>query len=187
MTEGADAPGEAAGPAAAAGVPSRAAASPYSTGGGGVTLERRVAARYLALLLTGEGAPELEDGRAIEVAFQQAPQVPVDDLVILAARPDEMEPSLELAVGVRRAPNIVPSDEATQKLVVEYVRALLAAPADGREHRLAPRCCRPAGPCRGGRRTGRTGQRSDGRPGLLHLGPDAREVQAGPRHPARSP
>ena len=42
--------------------------SPYSTGGGGVTFERRVAAAYLALLLTGEGARELGD-RFFSLAF----------------------------------------------------------------------------------------------------------------------
>lgn len=136
MTGVAHAAGDGAPPGA--GVQSQNAVSPYSTGGGGVTLERRVGASYLALLLTGDGAPELGDGRTIlSVAFQQAPRVPVDDLVILAARPDEMHPSLELAVGIRRAPNIVPSDARAQKLIVEYIRTLLRAPADGRERRLA--------------------------------------------------
>lgn len=76
----------------------RRAASPYATGGGG-TLEARVGARYLALLLTGKTAPEVEDSRAIvRVRFQQAPRVPIDDLVIEAARPDELTPSLELGM-----------------------------------------------------------------------------------------
>jgi hypothetical protein len=113
-------------------------ASPYSTGGGGVTLERRVSATYLALLLTGEGAAELGDGRAVvSVAFQQAPAFPVDDLVIEASRPDELEPSLILAIGIRRAPKIVPSDEDTQKLITSFVKAVTATPVDGREYRLA--------------------------------------------------
>ena len=119
-------------------IPLRHVASPYSTGGGGVTFERRVAAGYLALMLLGETALELGDDRAIlSVEFQQAARVPVDDLVIVAGRPDETEASLELALGVRRRPNIVPSDEKTRKLIVEFVRALLRAPIDGREHRLA--------------------------------------------------
>jgi hypothetical protein len=58
-------------------------------------------------------------------------------LVIDAARADETEPSLQLAIGVRRRPNFVASDDDTQKLIVEFVRALLSAPSDGREHRLA--------------------------------------------------
>ncbi|MEJ7786073.1 MAG: hypothetical protein WKF96_14810 [Solirubrobacteraceae bacterium] len=118
--------------------PSRQPVSPYSTGGGGVTFERRVAVLYLAMLLTGDTASELRDDREVRsVALQQAPHVPVDDLVVLAARPDEPEPSLELAVAVRRKPNIVGSDIDSQALIVEYLRALLRAPADGPERRLA--------------------------------------------------
>jgi hypothetical protein len=120
------------------GVPQGNASSPYSSGGGGVTLERRIAALYLAQLLTGGTSPELGDDRAIvAVRFQQSPRVPIDDLVIDAARDGETQPSLELAIGIRRRPNFVQSDETTKKLVVEFVRALLNAPDDGREHRLA--------------------------------------------------
>jgi hypothetical protein len=116
----------------------RSAASPYSTGGGGVTFERRVGAIYLVLLLTGDGSTELGDGRSVvSVAFQQAPQFPVDDLVVRAKRPDETSPSLELAIGARRAPRIIRSDPDTQKLIVEYVRALLSLPDDGIDHRFA--------------------------------------------------
>jgi hypothetical protein len=108
---GAKLPGAATAPEARRAVPSGATSSPYSTGGGGgVTLERRVATRYLAMLLTGDTAVELGQDRAIVgVGFQQAPRVPIDDLVILAARADEASPSLELAVGIRRAPN--PEDD----------------------------------------------------------------------------
>jgi hypothetical protein len=119
-------------------VSDRRTASPYSTGGGGVTLERRIGALYLAGLLTGETAWELGDSRAVVgVRLQQSPRVPIDDLVIDAARPDETEPSLQLAIGIRRRPNVVPSDEDTHRLIVEFVRALLNAPSDGRDHRLA--------------------------------------------------
>lgn len=114
------------------------AASPYATGGGGVTFEHRVAARYLALMLTGNTSPELIDGRAItSIAFQQAPDSPVDDLVLRASRPGEQTPSLKIAVGVRRSPKLVPSDEDTQKLLGSYVKALLADPEQGVEQRLA--------------------------------------------------
>src|SRR6185437_8589536 len=48
------------------------AMSPYPTGGGGVTFERKVAVRYLTRLLVGDGAAELGDGRiVVSVAFQQ--------------------------------------------------------------------------------------------------------------------
>ncbi|MDV7198966.1 hypothetical protein R4172_15555 [Rhodococcus kroppenstedtii] len=46
--------------------------SPYATGGGGVTFERKVAVNYLAKMLTGSGASELGGGRFIpSVSFQQ--------------------------------------------------------------------------------------------------------------------
>ena len=74
--------------------------SPYPTGGGGVTFERKVAVQYLAHLLVGDGAVELGDGRhVVSVEFQQAPEHSVDDLVIRAAREDDLEPSLILAAG----------------------------------------------------------------------------------------
>src|ERR1700682_408077 len=69
--------------------------SPYPTGGGGVTFERKVAVQYLAHLLVGDGAIELGDGRSVvSVAFQQAPDHPVDDLVVRAGRGDEPGASL---------------------------------------------------------------------------------------------
>ena len=81
---------------------SGAGMSPYATGGGGITFERKVAVKYLAHLLVGDTAVEFGEGRhAVSVAFQQAPENPADDLVIRAARPDESEPSLELEVEVR--------------------------------------------------------------------------------------
>lgn len=112
--------------------------SPYATGGGGVTFERKVAVTYLAHLLVGDGAAELGDERrVVSVAFQQAPDHPVDDLVVTAARADEIEPSLVLALGVRRAPDLVRSDESTQKLIRDFVRAVINSPTDGPEHRFA--------------------------------------------------
>ena len=112
--------------------------SPYSTGGGGVTFERKVAVQYLAHLLVGDGAVELGDGRhVVSVEFQQAPEHSVDNLVICAARDDDLEPSLVLAVGVRRAPDLVQSDESTRKLIRAFVREVINAPPDGPERRCA--------------------------------------------------
>ena len=89
--------------------------SPYATGGGGVTFERKVAVKYLAHLLVGDGTFEFGDSRrAVSVAFQQAPDHPVDDVVVYAASLGELEPSCELALEVRRSPNLVSSDESTQ-------------------------------------------------------------------------
>lgn len=116
---------------------SHAGVSPYATGGGGVTFERKVAVRYLALLLSGGGSLELGEGRSVvSVAFQQAPKHPVDDLVVSAVLPDESEPSLVLSLGVRRSPNVVPSDESTRSLIRSFVRAVIDMPAEGPEHRL---------------------------------------------------
>ena len=112
--------------------------SPYSTGAGGVTFERKVAVQYLTRLLVGDGAAELGHGRrVVAVAFQQAPEHSVDDLVIYAAHADELEPSLVLAVGVRRSPDLVQSDESTRKLIRAFVSEAINAPADGPEHRCA--------------------------------------------------
>lgn len=112
--------------------------SPYATGGGGVTFERKVAVNYLAHMLVGHGAVEFGDGRfVVGVAFQQAPEHSVDDLVIRAARVDELEPSLVLAVGVRRSPDLVQSDESTRKLIRAFVHEVINAPDDGPEYRVA--------------------------------------------------
>ena len=111
--------------------------SPYATGGGGVTFERKVAVQYLAHLLVGDGANELGDGRrVVSVAFQQAPAHSVDDLVVSAARTDESQPSLVLAIAVRRSPNLVVSDEKARELIRQFVRAVTDAPTVGQETRL---------------------------------------------------
>ena len=111
--------------------------SPYATGGGGVTFERKVAVQYLAHLLVGDNASELGDGRRVaSVAFQQAPLHSVDDLLVGAARPDELQPSLVLALAVRRSPNLVGSDASSQQLIGQFVRAVTDLAADGVEHRL---------------------------------------------------
>ena len=119
------------------GAPPPRGMSPYATGGGGVTFERKVAVQYLAHLLIGDGASELGDDRCVvSVAFQQAPGHLVDDLVVSATRPDELKPSLVLALGVRRSPKFVLSDESTRKLIRQFVGAVINAPTDGPEHRL---------------------------------------------------
>ena len=110
--------------------------SPYATGGGGVTFERKVAVQYLAHLLLGDGVVEFEGGRrAVSVAFQQAPEQLVDDLVVRATLPEELAPSFELALEVRRSPNLVSSDETARGLIRKFVRALNGAPSDDIERR----------------------------------------------------
>lgn len=59
-------------------------------------------------MLTSETAAELGDARRIAiVAFQEAPEHPVRDLVITAARTDEIQQSLELAIAIRRTPKMI--------------------------------------------------------------------------------
>ena len=111
--------------------------SPYATGGGGISFERKVAVNYLALMLTGDGATELGNGRVVvRVAFQQAPTHSVDDLVVSASLPDELQPSLILALGIRRSPKIVQSDDSTRKLIRQFVRAVIDEHPDGPECRF---------------------------------------------------
>src|SRR5215210_3970041 len=93
-----------------------AGTSPYATGGGGVTFERKVAVTYLAHLLVGDAAAELGERRVVSVAFQQSPDHAVDDLIITASRADEMQP-LVLAIAVRREPDLIKSDDRTRKLI----------------------------------------------------------------------
>ena len=117
--------------------PSGQGMSPYATGGGGVTFERKVAVQYLAHLLVGDSAKELGDGRrVVSVAFQQAPVHSPDDLVVSAARPDELQASLVIAIAVRRSPNLVVSDENVRDLIRQFIRAVIDAPTVGPETRL---------------------------------------------------
>lgn len=113
-----------------------AGASPVSTGGGGVTFERKVAADFLARLLLGHGAPGLGSGRVVvSVGFQQAPEYTVDDLLIEAVAEDDDQPPLTFAVAARRTPDVVDSNEKTQALFRAYVKQLLDMPV-GVELRL---------------------------------------------------
>ena len=120
-----------------AAVASPVGTSPYATGGGGVTFERKVAAQYLAHLLAGDGASELGDGRAVvSVEFQRSPDHPVDDLVVSTACANESLPSLVLALAVRRSPKLVLSDESTRKLIRQFVRAVIDAPMEEPQYRF---------------------------------------------------
>jgi hypothetical protein len=107
---------------AATGSSSTPASSPYATGGGGVSLERRVAVLHLAALLTG-GSQDMHGRRVDRVSFQQAPAHKVDDLVLHGAQDDGSDP-MEVAVAVRRAPSFATSDEDTRKLVGDLLSDL---------------------------------------------------------------
>jgi hypothetical protein len=116
----------------------RSASSPYATGGGGVTFERRVAVAYLKALLAGDTAPGLDGARVARVAFQQAPGEAVDDLVVSGSRDSDSSPSLTVAIGVRRRPKFVASDPATKKLLADYIQSQAVAlqAGDDREYVL---------------------------------------------------
>jgi len=111
-------------------------ASSYSTGGGGVTFERRVAVRYLAAMLTGSARSEAEGWRVTSVAFQQGPAGPVDDLHVRLAHGGEEVESLDLWVSVRRSPTFIRSDSHTEKLIGTFVEALGRPMEPGVERRL---------------------------------------------------
>ena len=111
--------------------------SPYATGAGGITFERKVGVHFLAQMLAGAGFAEVTGGRrVVRVAFQQAPFEAADDIVLSAALPDETEPSLVIALAVRRAPKLVQSDRDSQKLIRQLVGTLLGGPFDRTDHRL---------------------------------------------------
>ncbi len=111
-------------------------ASSYSTGGGGVTFERRVAVRYLAAMLTGAARAEAEGWLVTTVAFQQGHVGPVDDLHVSLTRDGEESESLELWVAVRRSPTFVRSHADTKKLISTFVEALKTPMKPGVERRL---------------------------------------------------
>lgn len=108
--------------------------SPYATGGGGVTFERRVAVLYLARLLTGATAAELHGRRVSRVSFQQAPMQP-DDLVVRASREDGSDP-LILALAVRRTLIFTEGNAKMQALWADLLEGLQAARTAPEEHRL---------------------------------------------------
>ncbi|MCU1417160.1 MAG: hypothetical protein JWP32_1334 [Schumannella sp.] len=106
----------------------RTSSSPYSTGGGGVTFERRVAVGYLAALATGATIAGINGTRVVEVAFQQAPLDAVDDLLVTTQPDGPSRARLTYAVGVRRRPALTRTDRDTEKLLADYL-----TPAVGNE------------------------------------------------------
>ncbi|MEU7613867.1 hypothetical protein [Micromonospora sp. NPDC049204] len=95
-------------------------ASPYSTGGGGVTFEHDYGGRLLADLLLGRPTAGLGDGFVVqEVWFQQAATSPVDDIVVVGASSAGQR---ILSIGVRRNPVFKQSDPKLLRLVSQYLR-----------------------------------------------------------------
>ena len=118
-------------------------ASSYSTGGGGVTFQRKAAVRYLSAMLAGVSRPELGDRRVTRVTFQHRRGAPFDDLQVLAAREDEDNASLELWVAVRRKTKFTKSDKDSQKLIGALVEVAGMPEEPGRERILG--LCAAAG------------------------------------------
>ena len=91
--------------------------SPYSTGGGGVTFERRVAALFLARLLSGETHEGLQGYRVNRISFQS-----VEDFVVEAGPELGESPTLALVVAARRAPRFIASDGKTEEIITKFLR-----------------------------------------------------------------
>jgi hypothetical protein len=79
-------------------------ANTFSTGGGGITFARRVAATYLASMLTGSRRAETGELPIRSLAFQTGPAHAVDDLLVVAGDHD-----VQLAVACRATPHFIPS------------------------------------------------------------------------------
>lgn len=123
-------------------------ASPYSTGGGGVTLEHRFGALFLARMLAGTVMPELRDRTVSSVAFQQVPSSPVDDLV-LSADSDVAPRKVRLSIACRRRPQLTQGNAKTKVLFQRLVSADVASvDSDDVEDRIGIAVAGPQGPAR---------------------------------------
>jgi hypothetical protein len=106
--------------------------SPYSTGGGGVSFAQRVAAQYLASMLTGSRRTEAGELPVRRVSFQTGPAHPVDDLLVVCT---DDRTQVTLAVACRATPNFVQSDDATVKLVGSLLEEIVKF--DTQTHQVA--------------------------------------------------
>lgn len=98
-------------------------ASPYSTGGGGTSLEHAYGALLLADMLLGHPILGLGDEFTVrEVRFQQGATCPVDDLVVFGDCPSTTR---TFYIGVRRAPTIAGGNASFVTLLVDYLRMVI--------------------------------------------------------------
>jgi hypothetical protein len=112
-------------------------ASPYATGGGGVTLEHTYGATLLAAVLTGGPVPGLgDDMRPMRVQMQAGGAV--DDYVVDGEN-FRTGTRRRLSVGVRRNPTMAPGDKKFVKLLEDFVRTVVdhATEVDSDSWRLA--------------------------------------------------
>ncbi|MDB5448556.1 MAG: hypothetical protein JWQ97_3873 [Phenylobacterium sp.] len=99
-----------------------AGVSPYSTGGGGTVLEHRYAAVILSSLLTGDSLDELGDPVLVPDAIKlQASAFSKVDDILITARPSQSDDDFQVCIGVRRDPDIVPSDDASVALIGSFL------------------------------------------------------------------
>lgn len=99
------------------------AASPYSTGGGGVHLEHVYAASLLAALLVGDPISELGDNvLPLGIRLQASDISAVDDVVVEGRTPDG--DTRRVSIGVRRNPSLVTSEEESVPLVRAFLRVV---------------------------------------------------------------
>jgi len=97
---------------------------PYATGGGGVVLEHRLGADFLACLLAGEPIPLLGDEvRPRSIRFQASAFSPVDDLLVLGRDADGG--LRKASIGVRRSPTLTKGNKASVRLVMPYLEVVL--------------------------------------------------------------
>ncbi len=138
-TSGPAAPQDAAtGGATAAADGTERGSSTYATGGGGVSFAHRVAAVYLAGMLTGARRAEASELPVRKVSFQTGPAHPVDDLLVECG--DEAA-VVTLAVACQATPDFVPSHDDTVKLVASLLSEV--AKFDTDTHRCRPEARRP--------------------------------------------
>jgi hypothetical protein len=108
--------------------------SPYATGGGGTVLEHQLGAVLLASLLTADPIAGLgDDVVPSELAFQASSFSPVDDLVVTGSSENGLV--RRLSIGVRRAPSLVPSNDASVHLMRSFVKVIVENWAEVRDGR----------------------------------------------------
>jgi hypothetical protein len=105
------------------------AASPYSTGGGGVVLEHRYAASLLAYMLVGAPCAEIGDRiQLTKVRLQASDVSAVDDIVLEGAASDGTVH--RASIGVRRNPALNSSDTASVPLIRAFLKVVTGHWAD---------------------------------------------------------
>lgn len=96
--------------------------SPYSTGGGGTTLEHEYGAVLMTHILSGHPLGILGDDFTPTRLSFQVPQFPVDDFVLDGDHSNGS--SRSVAIAVRRDPKLVETNKASVKLLASFIAFL---------------------------------------------------------------